>query len=654
MHLFRSLLIASLGFLFLLPAGADASPPVKIALWGMQSTEETQGQNAAIAEFNRRHPNIRVSLLSMGGGMDPQKLMTAIAGGAPPDVIYQDRFTIGDWASRDAFMPLDDLLKADPGQIRQKDYYNACWQEAVYKGQLFAIPYGTDDRALYYNRTAFREVGLDPDRPPRTWSELEQMALRLTKKAPDGSFRRIGFIPNYGNSWLYLYAWQMNAEFMDPSGRKCTMNTPAAVKALDFMTHMYDAMGGTERVKAFEASFQTAELDPFFIGKVAMCTNGNWQLANIARFAPGLDFAVAPAPVPDDRYFRRHPFSAKDPQFVTWAGGFSLAIPRGVKHPKESWEFVKWMNSTDAWLIMSKAQKAYNEMKGRTYVPNLSASQRINNAVFAAYAPRSERLSKALRLFIDMMPAARFRPVTFVGQRLWDEHVRAFDLAIRHKATSEEALAEGQRVVQKELDKVFQRGQYPLLSPLVPLAVGLLAVLGLIAYIVFIVRKSGRIGQLMRAEAFAGYLFASPWLLGFLLFTLGPILASIVLSFCDYDVLHPARFVGLANFGQILSPAGDRPLVMRSITNVAFLSVVGIPLGMVTGLSIAMLLNAKTKGMSSYRTAYYLPSIVPVVASGILWIWLLNPEYGLINAAWRGSIGSWFGISAPTWLASEA
>src|SRR5689334_5078413 len=88
----------------------NAVPPgkVKLVVWGLQFGEESKGLAAQVAEFERRHPNIQVSVLSMGaGGMNPQKLMTAIVGNVPPDIIRQDRFTIGDWASRDTFLPLD-------------------------------------------------------------------------------------------------------------------------------------------------------------------------------------------------------------------------------------------------------------------------------------------------------------------------------------------------------------------------------------------------------------------------------------------------------------------------------------------------------------------------------------------------------------------
>lgn len=91
----------------------------------------------------------------------------------------------------------------------------------------------------------------------------------------------------------------------------------------------------------------------------------------------------------------------------------------------------------------------------------------------------------------------------------------------------------------------------------------------------------------------------------------------------------------------------------KALYNAGFLALFGLPLSLITGLAIAMLLNTKVGGMTWYRTIYYLPSIVPIVANAILWVWVLNPEYGLINAAWRATLGHWFGLPAPLWLSHE-
>jgi ABC-type sugar transport system permease subunit/ABC-type glycerol-3-phosphate transport system substrate-binding protein len=656
----------SIACLLLSGCADERIPPgaVKLVVWGLQFGEETKGLEARVREFEKRHPNVKCSILSMGAGtMNPQKLMTAIVGNVPPDVIRQDRFTIGDWASRETFLPLDDFIKRDvndPLNIRREDYYTACWAEATYKGKLFAVPSGTDDRALYYNRAIFRQFGLDPDKPPRTWEELKKIAKLMTKPSADGySYDRIGFIPNYGNSFLYIYSWQNGGEFMSPDGKTCTMNAPENIQALQFMVDMYDMLGGVNKVNAFVSGFQSNDLDPFLTGKVAMKIDGNWVLNNIARFGPDIDFAVAPAPVPQERLDElegRKPLTPRfkgQPKYVTWAGGYSYAIPRGSQHPQEAWEFIKWMASPEAALLDSEAQKAYNISKGRPYVPDISANRRVNEAIFAKYAPTTDKFKNALKLFMDMLETAKFRPVTFVGQRLWDEHVRAFELATDHNAshqTPQQTMDKGTAVVQTELDKVFHRAEFPLLDKRIPIAISAALALALLVFAAWRLSKILKMGSLSRREALAGYIFAAPWIFGFLVLTAGPILTAIFLSFCDYDVLHPPRFVGGNNFRELFGV--DRYYLIKALSNVGYLAFIGIPLGICTGLSIAMLLNAKVGGMSGYRTAFYVPSIVPVVASAVLWAWILNGDSskGLLNAFWKITITAWFHVSPPGWL----
>jgi ABC-type sugar transport system permease subunit/ABC-type glycerol-3-phosphate transport system substrate-binding protein len=636
------------------PQGAQAQKPkAKLIVWGLQAGPETAGLNAQVAEFEKRNPDIDVSLLSMGAGaMNPQKLMTSIVGGVPPDLINQDRFTIGDWASRDAFQPLDKFLEEekDTAQpVKAEDFYPAAWKEAVYKGRVYAIPTGVDDRMLFYSRKAFREAGLDPNKPPRTWAELKDYAKKLTKRNDKGGYERVGFIPNWGDSWLYLYSWQNGGEFMSPDGRTCTLDNPRTVESLDYMKEMYDLLGGYDKVSIFQSGFQSNEQDPFFTGKIGMVINGSWSLNSIARYAPDLDFAVAPAPVPEERLKGEGIFKGQHP-FITWTGGFSLAIPAGARNPREAWRFTKWITGEEASLIGARAQKKFNEEKGRPFVFSFSASPRINARLLELFPPENPRLFTAQKAFIDLLPTAKFRPVTFVGQTLWDAHVRAFERACQNAQTPKAALSEQKILVQKELDKAFARESLPLFSFTKPVAIIAVLCLGALAFGgVQVSRQLGH-SRMAKREAAAGYLMAAPWIIGFLLLTAGPIIASILLAFCDYDVLHAPRYAGLSNFETLFTD--DRELIGKAFYNAAYLSLIGIPLGMGTGLAIAMLLNMNVKGMAWYRTAFYIPSIVPAIASAVLWAWILagDPSKGLLNALWQATLTQWFGWAPPGWF----
>jgi multiple sugar transport system permease protein len=127
-----------------------------------------------------------------------------------------------------------------------------------------------------------------------------------------------------------------------------------------------------------------------------------------------------------------------------------------------------------------------------------------------------------------------------------------------------------------------------------------------------------------------GLLFISPWLAGFLCFTLFPFVASLYFSFCDYDILSPPHWIGLANYRELVT---DDPYFAKALYNTLYYTVFAVPIGILFSVAIALLLNMKVVAVPAYRTIYYLPSIVPIVATSVLWMWLLNPQYGLVNAA---------------------
>ena len=195
----------------------------------------------------------------------------------------------------------------------------------------------------------------------------------------------------------------------------------------------------------------------------------------------------------------------------------------------------------------------------------------------------------------------------------------AMDLAIHKKLTPRRLT----RHCPEGADRIHQRKHYPPLDMRIPIGIGAASGgLGLSAAAPFRQQRGPR-----RHETLAGFLFIAPWLAGFMLLTAGPVVASILLSFCEYDVLHPVAWAGLDNYRALPRD----PLFWKSLANTLFM-VLGVPLGMAVSLGVAMLLNARVKGMAFYRTIYYLPAIVPAVASSIL-IWVLNPQSGWCRPA---------------------
>ncbi|MGH7861621.1 MAG: carbohydrate ABC transporter permease [Candidatus Dormibacteraceae bacterium] len=141
-----------------------------------------------------------------------------------------------------------------------------------------------------------------------------------------------------------------------------------------------------------------------------------------------------------------------------------------------------------------------------------------------------------------------------------------------------------------------------------------------------------------------GYLYIAPWLLGLIIFTAGPLLASLYLSFTDYQVTVAPKWVGLANYAKAFFQDG---LVGVSLGDTAYYVFISVPLGLAASLLCAMLMDRKIWGVAGFRTLYYMPSIVPTVVTTLLWVYLLQPDYGLVNSL-LGNVG----IPGPGWLNS--
>lgn len=146
-------------------------------------------------------------------------------------------------------------------------------------------------------------------------------------------------------------------------------------------------------------------------------------------------------------------------------------------------------------------------------------------------------------------------------------------------------------------------------------------------------------------ENIEGYLFISPALLGVIIFSLGPMIASLIFSFMQYDIVTPPRFIGISNFRNLLKDQ----LFFKSLFNTMYYVCGVVPLRLSVALLAAVLLNQKIKGVTFFRTAYYLPSISAGVAISIVWTYILDPQYGLIN-----SVLKYIGISGPPWLQSTS
>jgi multiple sugar transport system permease protein len=153
-----------------------------------------------------------------------------------------------------------------------------------------------------------------------------------------------------------------------------------------------------------------------------------------------------------------------------------------------------------------------------------------------------------------------------------------------------------------------------------------------------------KLSKRARREELLGWLFAAPWIIGFVIFTLGVMLFSLGMSFTNYDFFNEPNWVGLEHYKQMLF---EDELVWHSLKITTVYAVLSVPLNLIFGLILAILLNQKIKALGTFRTIFYFPAVLPEIATIFLWMLVFDPSYGLFN-----SILKWFNINGPNWLGS--
>lgn len=342
------LLAAAGGFALFGPRSGRKAPSGRVVLdyWEKWTGNEGVAMQRLVDEFNARQDRIWVRYTAMSA-ID-QKSMIAIAGNAPPSLVGLWSFNLPAFVESGAVLPLDELQKAYGGAaserlerdqgapgvaISQNRYAAPVWSLINHDGHVGGVPNTCSTMALYYNRALFREHGLDPDRPPRTIAELDEVADRLTEKDSSGSVSRAGFLHREPGWWNWLWGYWFGGTVYDEATRTATCDAPANVRGYEWV-QSYSERYGTRQLASFRSGFggYSSLQQPLLSGKVAMSLHGPFLANVIETFDPGFDYGVAPFPMSDEALDEANPRSLMECDV--------LCIPRGCPHPEEAFEFL--------------------------------------------------------------------------------------------------------------------------------------------------------------------------------------------------------------------------------------------------------------------------------------------------------------------------
>jgi multiple sugar transport system substrate-binding protein len=229
------------------------------------------------------------------------------------------------------------LTKIDPN-IAGK-YLDFAWKEVQYKGKTYGLPFDTDSRALFYNKGLLREAGvdpaiLDPANGPITLAQFKEIAFKVNQKNAQGQYTRVGFIPTYGQGWLFTWGYAFGGNFVDINAAKITATDPKIVTALTWMKDWFRDMGPMEVqnfLSTYEPPNNPPQQSPFLTGRIAMMVSGDWELASLKEYAPNLDYGCTYIPVP-----------TKGDKASTWAAGWSMVVPKGSKRIEAAVRFMMY------------------------------------------------------------------------------------------------------------------------------------------------------------------------------------------------------------------------------------------------------------------------------------------------------------------------
>lgn len=335
MRKFFSLVMISIFiFLMILSTCSSAGKVQVIKYWYPWGGDSEKWDKWRIAEFEKDNPGYKVeaTYVPEDGGIANGKLMAAIAGRNPPDlVVTHDYASVYAFATKGAFLPLDSALK-DAGFKLSK--MNPVFQDVMrYKGKIYLFPQDSNVNLLYYNIDLFKAAGLDPVNPPKTINQLDACTEKLSKIV-DGKIERLGFIPwlDAGEEAPFLWAYMFGSNLYDTKTNKIDLASGKVASMLNWQKK-YAQKYNPEKIKSFYSGFGGAFSPdhPFMTNKVAMTVNGNWFANALRIYAPKINYAVAPIPAPEGGRY----------------GGSNLGtnvfmVPKGAKNIKAAAVFMMY------------------------------------------------------------------------------------------------------------------------------------------------------------------------------------------------------------------------------------------------------------------------------------------------------------------------
>lgn len=298
--------------------------------WGSPTRRNAIRRVVAVCE--EKLPNITVTeTFKPWGDIWTANLAAVAAGSGMPDVIVTDRPQLPRLAREGIYQSLQPFIEGSG--FNPENFWDFTWQQTLYQGESYGIPFETDVRILFYNKNLLEQAGIEA--PPQTWEELWEAADKLDIVNEDGSIERMTFFPLEGNVGPDLWALT-TGHTMIQDGRP-VVNDPKMVQTLEWILQWIERYGGWDNVQRFLQSYGAAPNDPFMSSGVVMKVDTAGYNSILGFYRPSVELESGETPRME--WGGALPPYAEEP--ASTSGGFALSIPTGAEDPEAAWEFIK-------------------------------------------------------------------------------------------------------------------------------------------------------------------------------------------------------------------------------------------------------------------------------------------------------------------------
>jgi multiple sugar transport system permease protein len=641
-------------------AGLSCADPVTLRFTVWDGDVSLNVIRGVLRQFEQENPGIKVKLESLPdyNGYH-QKMLTEYAANTAPDVAMMDPGHFQALANRGALLNLNDLIAKTPG-FDIHAYYPKIVEAHTLNGKLYVLPRDIAPSGLiYYNKRLFDEAHIPYPDGTWTWDFKERPELKekdflwvmhhLTKPGPNGKPSVYGYCPAWPGIFAETLMWSSGARPVDndQNPTKILYDSPEMRKVYDlFVDLTLNKRWAPSNVEVTNVLQQGTETI-FVKGECAMFQNGIWEVPNIRRdMKPGakdfFDWDIAPFPA----------FANGHRGYTTGGSGYSIFS--STQHPDEAWKLTRYMAGPVGMRAMAEAGIAQPAIR----------SVALSHAWIPGPGTPLEQRWPWHRIVTDQEVAdVNFGPTSEYWPEVGGIIDSRRDSIYNGLMTPEVALAKATSEAQARLDALRKEETLPTFNWTYGIAVGV-AIVALIVWAIYWPERGVRYTLREKRESRAAYRFISPLLIGLCLFTIGPMILSLIMSFLKWDMIRPAQFRGLHNYTEAFV---EDPRYWGSLEVTALYTFVATPLGIILALALALLLNQKVRGIPIFRAMFYFPAIASTVAMTLVTRKILSPDDGLLNTILYSPlvnktlhlgdlIGAWSGTKAGehvNWLGNE-